>query len=115
MPRSHQRRKAVNLIPHFSIAMTLFAASHVLGVPVPAQTAQSGGKSAAASGGGFHQSMSEKAGDPLAPIIQFQILETIARVDGGEGWANQLEFQPVIPIPKSLPSHSARNAGAGRA
>jgi hypothetical protein len=47
------------------------------------------------------QSAAEAAGDPTAPLIQFQFQNTfVPRSYDGDGSANYLVFEPVIPIPK---------------
>jgi hypothetical protein len=52
------------------------------------------------------QSSAQAAGEPTAPIIQFQFQNTYApSVYEGEGHANTLVFEPVIPLPKNRLIH----------
>jgi hypothetical protein len=57
------------------------------------------------------QSATEQAGDPTAPMDQYQVLWTLVpKTHGGDGWAQSMEFQAVEFFPRfgALPVQLAR-------
>jgi hypothetical protein len=48
------------------------------------------------------ESLTAQAGDPTAPLLQVQFTNTyIPNVHLADGYSNLLEFEPVLPLPKS--------------
>jgi hypothetical protein len=47
-------------------------------------------------------SLTAQAGDPTAPLMQLQLTNFyVPNYHNGEGYANQIQFQPVIPVAKN--------------
>ena len=74
----------------------------LLGAAAAASATQDKSGSTTDGDGGQHpaKSLTAQAGDPTAPLLQFQVTNFYSPdVRNGDGYANQLNFQPVLPLP----------------